>query len=444
MKTLKLPDNADALAARSICTHLHAAGHRAVLAGGCVRDLLLGHEPKDYDIASSARPQDILDLFPKAEAIGAAFGVILVTVPEGSYEVATFRKDGVYKDGRHPVDVRFTSIEEDAQRRDFTVNALFYDPENETVLDFVNGLSDLEKKIIRCVGKPDERFQEDHLRLLRAIRFSSQLDFSIDAETLASIGRNAHLISTVSPERIRSEMDRLLCHKRRGDGLEQLHRSGLMDVLFPELVAMVGCEQPAEFHPEGDVWIHTLLVMKQLRSPSFALALGTLLHDVGKPPTQTFEDRIRFNRHEKVGEEMAMNICGRLRCSNHDTERVTWLVSQHMRVAHIPEMRDSKRKRLLREEGFSDLLELFRADCLGSHGQLDLYGWILEYQEAAPEESIRPHLLVTGDHLIDWGYTPGPLFKEILTATEDAQLEGEIQNLEEATAWIQSRWPVDS
>jgi poly(A) polymerase len=442
MKTLKLPDNPTARRALDICGRLHTAGHKAVLAGGCVRDVLLGQKPKDYDIATSARPEEVLELFPHSEAIGAAFGVILVTMPEGSYEVATFRNDGAYEDGRHPTEVTFTTIEEDAQRRDFTVNALFYDPENEIVLDFVNGLTDLEQGIIRCVGNPDERFQEDHLRLLRAIRFSSQLDFSIDESTLNSIGQNANLISKVSPERIRAEMHRLLCNVRRERGLDLLNKSGLMAVLFPELQAMEGCDQPAEFHPEGDVWVHTLLVMKHLRSPTFALALGTLLHDVGKPPTQSFEDRIRFNQHEKVGAEMAAKICHRLRCSNSDSDRITWLVSQHMRVAHIPEMRDSKRKRLLREEGFPDLLELFRADCLGSHGQLDLYAWILEYQESEPEESIRPPLLVSGNHLLDWGYTPGPIFKEILTAVEDAQLEGEIRTVEDAMIWIQTRWPL--
>jgi len=441
MTTLKCPDTPTAQGAVNICNQLHEAGFEAVLAGGCVRDILLGRVPKDYDIATSAVPKEVQRVFPDSEAIGAAFGVILVKIPQGAYEIATFRKDGDYMDGRHPETVTFTSIEEDAHRRDFTVNALFFDPKTNDVIDYVGGLKDLDLRILRCVGNPDERFREDYLRLLRAIRFSSQLDFKVAKETMDSICLNGNLIAKVSPERIRTEMERLLCNDRRETGLSLLHTSGLLAEIFPELSAMVGCEQPPEFHPEGDVWVHTLLVMKQLESPSFPLAMGTLLHDVGKPPTQTFEDRIRFNQHEKVGAEIANAICRRLRCSNEDTEHITWLVNQHMRVAHIPEMRDSKRKRLVREEGFSDLMELFRADCLGSIGTLTNYDWIMDYKESIPEEVIRPPALVTGNHLIEMGYKPGPLFKEILTAIEDAQLENEIHTYDEAVTWLQSRWP---
>lgn len=429
--------------AERICQRLREAGFRALFAGGCVRDMLRGIEPGDYDIATSATPEQVGALFEKSIGVGAAFGVQVVILDEGHYEVATFRHDGPYIDGRHPSTVRFTDERHDALRRDFTVNAMFYDPETGQVRDYVGGREDLRRRWIRTVGNPEERFAEDHLRLMRAVRFAVQLDFTIDQATMAAMRKLASRIADTSPERIRDELVKMLTRGSPRRAIELMDASGLLVHVLPEIDRMKGVEQPPEYHPEGDVYVHTLLVLDKLEQPSAELALAALLHDVGKPPTQTFEDRIRFNGHEVVGAEMTEAICRRLRMSNDETERVRWLVSQHMRVAHAPEMRIAKVKRMIREDGFPELLELLRADCLASHGDLEAYEWLRNFKEQTPAESARPAPLLTGHDLIELGYEPGPLFKEILTAVEDAQLEGELDSKDAARDYAQSRWPLE-
>ncbi|MCF6284086.1 MAG: CCA tRNA nucleotidyltransferase [Candidatus Hydrogenedentes bacterium] len=421
--------------ARAICATLREAGFRALFAGGCVRDRIRGTAPKDYDIATNALPPEVAEVFPRTIAVGASFGVVIVVDDGEHFEVATFRKDGPYLDGRRPSRVDFVDEEEDARRRDFTINALFYDPDTEEVLDYVGGQEDLRRGVLRCVGEPAARFTEDYLRLLRAVRFSARLNFGLAPDTRAAMVDGAPNILKTSPERIREELTKMLTEGYAHRSLTLLDETGLLKVVLPEIDAMKGVEQPPNFHPEGDVFVHTMLLMKHLEGPcSATLAFGALLHDVGKPATQTFEDRIRFNCHAKVGADMARCICRRLRFSNDDTDRIVWLVAQHMRLAAIPEMRESKRKRFVREEGFDELLALCRLDCLASIGTLDTIEWIQAYRANVPEETMRPAPLITGDDLIAMGYTPGPKFKELLRAVEDAQLEGRIATKEEALA----------
>lgn len=428
-------------AAYEICRILRDAGHETLFAGGSVRDKLLGIPPKDIDIATSATPDEVATLFPDCISVGAAFGVQMVIRPGHRFEITTFRADGSYIDGRRPTGVTFTDAREDALRRDFTVNALFKDPLSGEIIDYVGGRDDLAAKIIRAVGDPVKRFEEDHLRLIRAIRFAAQLDFTIEPETYAAIKPCAPLIAKISPERIRNELERILTQPRASQAFRQLLDTGLLAVILPEVIEGVGCDQPPEFHPEGDVFTHTMLVLDQLESPTFTLAMGALLHDVGKPRAQTFEDRIRFNNHEKIGAEMTDAICARLKLSNEERDRIVWLVDQHMRIAAMPEMREAKRKRLIREPGFPELLELNRADSLGSMGTLDNWNWIRDYVAQVPEEVARPKPLITGDDLIERGYKPGPLFREILTDIEDAQLENTITTREEALTLLKKYWP---
>ncbi|MBI4559915.1 MAG: CCA tRNA nucleotidyltransferase, partial [Candidatus Hydrogenedentes bacterium] len=350
------------LAAEQICNTLASAGFRALLAGGCVRDLLLRVPPKDYDIATNARPAEVAALFDKTISVGAAFGVQVVVLPEGQFEVTTFRRDGPYLDGRRPAHIEFTDEQEDARRRDFTINALFFDPLVGNILDYVDGQKDIRDGIIRAVGDPGTRFTEDHLRLLRAVRFAARLHYQIHPDTLAAIRPMASLITRTSWERIRDELLMMLTEGQARRAFELLSETGLLEHVLPEVRRMEGVLQPEAFHPEGDVFEHTLLMLQQMRHPSPTLALGVLLHDVGKPLTQTFEDRIRFNNHDKVGARETEKICERLRLSNADGERVTWLVEQHMRLAAAPQMRESKLKRFVRAEGFPELLELCRLD----------------------------------------------------------------------------------
>ncbi len=426
--------------ARAVCKALRAEGHRALFAGGCVRDRLLGVPPKDYDIATDATPDQVQARFPRSFAVGKQFGVITIVRDEGQYEVATFRDDGPYLDGRHPAEVTFANLTEDATRRDFTINALYYDPRKEEVVDLVGGRADLNAGVVRCVGVPEQRFREDHLRMLRAVRFAARLGFAIDEATQAAIHAYAPRIAKTSPERVRDELLKMLCEGGAQHAFQLLDQSGLLRQVLPEISAMKGVAQPEAYHPEGDVFVHTLLLLKQLDSPSATLAMGALLHDVGKPKTQTFEDRIRFNHHDKVGARMARQICQRLKFSNHDTDRVEWLVDQHMRLAAIPQMREAKRRRFVREDGFDELLDLCRMDCIASHGDLSIVDEVREYKANLKPEEVRPVPLITGEDLIALGYTPGPIFKTILTAVEDAQLEGKITTREEAEAMVQRRW----
>jgi len=427
-------------AAREICAVLRRAGHRALLAGGCVRDWLLGLTPKDYDIATSAPVSQVRDLFERTIDVGAAFGVLVVVTPEGTFEVATFRRDGPYLDGRHPSHVEFLDEREDALRRDFTVNALFLDPVDNTVLDYVGGRQDLEARVIRAVGDPRKRFAEDYLRMLRAVRFAARLDYRIDPATRKALCDMAPHILRTSAERIRDELVMILTEGGARRAFSLLDKTGLLEHILPEVSAMKGVAQPKPFHPEGDVFTHTLLMLEQMDRASRTLAMGVLLHDVGKPPTQTFEDRIRFNNHHKLGARMSRRICRGLRFSNDDIDRIAWLVEQHMRLMTLPDMRESKRIRFVREAGFGELLELGRLDCLASHGDLSTIAWICDYLAQLPPEAVRPKLWLSGHDLIAMSYPEGPLIGKILTALEDAQLEGKLPDVESARAFVRARW----
>jgi poly(A) polymerase len=453
-----------------IAANLRSHGFQAWLVGGCVRDLLLGREPKDYDISTDARPDQLLGLFPKAQLVGAQFGVVLVH----GVEIATFRSDHAYSNGRHPGQVVFeTDAKQDVLRRDFTINALLLDPNalpldptaldpaaldpnallldparltsesarsvlRSRVVDYTGGLSDLGAGIIRAIGDPEQRFEEDHLRMLRAVRFAARFGFVIDPATMAAIQKLHAKILRVSPERNRDELVRILTEGGARRGLELLNKSGLLGDLLPEVAAMQGVEQPPQFHPEGDVWKHTLIMLGGLQSPSPALALGVLLHDVGKPGTFRIADRIRFDGHVELGERIARDILNRLRFSNAEIEQVLALIANHMRFSHVHQMRESTLKRMLRLPGFEEHLELHRLDCSSSHGNLENYEFAKQkFEQAAPEE-LRPPRLVTGDDLIAAGYTPGPDFSRMLEVAEDAQLEARIRNKEEGLELVQS------
>jgi putative nucleotidyltransferase with HDIG domain len=422
-----------ALAADLIAT-LRGRGHKAYLVGGCVRDRLLGVTPKDFDVATDARPEQVVAYFPGARLVGAQFGVVLVGRVDGIHvEVATFRSEGAYSDGRRPDEVRFESDPAlDARRRDFTINGLMLDPFSGEVLDYVGGKADLAAKLIRAIGDPDERFQEDHLRTLRAVRFAARLGFSIEDETFAAIRRAAHCITRISPERIRDELVKILTEGAARRGFELLDSSGLLREVASEIKAFQGVEQPPEYHPEGDVWTHVMLMLERMRDPTPALALGVLLHDVGKPATFRIAERIRFDGHAEVGAAMAKDWLGRLRFSNEDVEQVTSLVANHMRFKDVRQMRLSTLKRFLRLPHFDQHLELHRLDCLSSNGRLDSYEFAQAKLQELDREALQPEPLITGRDLIRAGYAPGQAFGEALSAVETGQLDGEIRTREEA------------
>lgn len=429
-------------AAIDVCRTLSQAGYRALLAGGCVRDVILGVEPEDYDIATNARPDDVAGLFEKCISVGAAYGVQIVVLPEGFFEVTTFRKDGPYCDGRHPGYVEYVDEKEDALRRDFTINAMFYDPDTDEIIDYTGGRDDIAARIIRTVGQPAGRFAEDHLRMLRAVRFAARLDYAIEPATFEAIRTMAHLVTTTSAERIRDELIKILTEGGARRGFELLDETGLLEHVLPEVAAMKGVEQPPEFHPEGDVFAHTMLVLEQLGAASPTLALAALLHDVGKPLTQTFEDRIRFSNHDKVGARISEDVCRRLHVSNRDMERIAWLVENHMRVHAIPDMLESKRKRFVRHEAFPELLQVCTMDAIASHADLSVIEQVTDYLAELPPDQLKPPRLLNGEDLIAMGYKPGPLFSEILNAVEDAQLEGDITTPDEARAFVKLQWPL--
>lgn len=419
--------------ARSIVERLRARGNSAWLVGGCVRDLLLGFAPKDFDVATSAKPAEILQLFPHAGQVGAHFGVVLVHQDSAHVEVATFRSDIDYSDGRRPSSVHFeASPEQDVLRRDFTINALLLDPVNGDILDYVGGRADLAARTIRAIGDPMRRFEEDHLRLLRAIRFAARLDFTIEPATFAAMQSLAPAIRNISIERVRDEISRILTEGGARSGLELLDASGLLREVLPEVAALKGVEQPPEFHPEGDVWIHTLIMLQGLHQPSLELALGVLLHDIGKPATFRIADRIRFDGHVEKGVKIAHALLNRLRFPNGVIEQVEALIDNHMRFKDVPNMRESKIKRFLRMPKFEEHLELHRLDCLSSHGSLANYDFAREKQREVPPEQLRPVPLVTGHDLIAAGCRPGPAFATALREAEDAQLEGRVTTKEEA------------
>ena len=419
--------------AREVLDQLRASGHQAWFVGGCVRDLLLGEQPKDYDIATDARPDRILELFPNSSQVGAHFGVVLVRSDFTQVEVATFRSDHEYRDGRHPDRVRFeTNPRQDVLRRDFTINGLLLDPISGQVLDYVGGREDLARRVIRAIGDPETRFREDHLRMLRAVRFAARLRFSIDPGTFAAIERLHALILHVSAERVRDELVRILTEGGARAGFELLDQAGLLTDVLPEVAAMKGVAQPPEYHPEGDVWTHTLLLLEKLDHPSVTLALGALLHDVGKPPTFRVAERIRFDGHVEEGVHMTRRILSRLRFSRAECERVEALVANHMRFADVHRMKHSTLKRFLRMPYFEEHLELHRLDCLAAAGRLENYEFVRQKLRELPEELLKPAPLISGRDLIGAGYAPGPFFSRVLDAVEEAQLEGRIQTREEA------------
>ena len=404
-----------------------------------MRDRLLGREAKDYDVATSAVPDEVLALFPRTFAVGAHFGVILVCTGDVQTEVATFRHDGAYSDGRRPDQVRYSlDPREDVARRDFTVNGMLYDPLADEVLDFVGGRADLEAGLIRAIGDPTRRFAEDKLRMLRAVRFAARFDFALEAETEAAIRAQVPTIHQVSPERTRDELTRMLTEGRARYAFELLDRTGLLKEALPEIDRMHGVDQPPDWHPEGDVFVHTMLLLEKLEAgcpPT--LAWGALLHDVGKPPCAVFDrGRWRFSGHDEVGTRMAEAICVRLKFSNEDTAQIASLVANHMRFGEVKNMRESTLKRFLRLPRFPEHLRLHWLDCSSSHNRLGLYEFAREHYERTPETEVRPKLLVTGRDLIAAGYTPGPRFKQLLALAEDAQLEGRIHSTEEGLEFL--------
>lgn len=431
------------IAAEEIVQRLRAEGYEAFFAGGCVRDLLLGQEPADFDVATSAHPDAVLKLFPRTFAVGAHFGVVLVAdeIDGGEVvtEVATYRSDEAYTDGRRPESVRFSeSAEEDVVRRDFTINGMLLEPQTNTVLDYVGGRADLEARLIRAIGDPAKRFEEDKLRMLRAVRFAARFEFEIEGWTEAAIRASAARIHQVSRERIRDELTRMLTEGRARRAFELLDRMGLLKEVLPEVGRLHGVEQPPEFHPEGDVWTHTMMLLEQFPAGvSASLAWGALLHDVGKPATfQPGPGRIRFNGHVEVGVRIAEEIGRRLRFSNDEATQVAALVENHMRFGDVERMKASTLKRFFRLDRFEEHLALHKMDCLASHGDLQLYNFAKARYEETPSEEVRPALLLTGWDLIAAGYKPGPEFKRLLARAEDAQLEGRIQSKEEALALI--------
>lgn len=417
-----------------IVERLRSAGYAAFLTGGCVRDLLLGRPAKDYDVATAARPAELLRLFPGSGEVGAHFGVVLVRKEEAQVEVATFRSDLDYRDGRHPEGVRFeTDPKEDAIRRDFTVNALMLDPVTNEVLDFVGGRADLDAKIIRAIGEPERRFREDHLRLLRAVRFAARLGFEIEPVTFRAIRQFAPLIETVSAERVRDEIARILTEGAARRGFELLDAAALLQEVLPEVAALKGVEQPPQFHPEGDVWTHTMMMLDGLPpQPSVTLALGVLLHDIGKPATFRMAERIRFDGHVEKGIEIAHAMLNRLRFPHHVIEEVEALIANHMKFGEVTRMRESTLKRFMRQPNFDEHMALHRLDCTSSHGSLDNYEFVRRKQAEVPPEQLKPAPLLTGRDLIAAGYQPGPMFGKVLSEIEDAQLEGRISTAEEA------------
>ena len=443
--------------ATNIVRQLRQRGFQAYFAGGCVRDTLLGLAPADYDVATDATPPEVMRIFPETYAVGAQFGVVLVPAPDdyprpetpsehpNYVEVATFRNDGAYSDGRHPDQVRYsTDPREDVQRRDFTINGLLMDPlDGNRVLDFVGGREDLQAGIVRAIGDPELRFHEDKLRMLRAIRFAARFHYAIDPATFAAIQRLAPLIHQVSHERVRDELTKMLTEGHARAAFELLDASGLLKEVLPEVDRMHGVEQPPQFHPEGDVWIHTLLLLDKLPARvSRTLAWGALLHDVCKPPTYRIApDRIRFDGHVEVGVRMAEKICHRLHFSNDDTKQIAELVANHMRFGDAERMKESTLKRFMRLPRFEEHLELHRIDCLSSHEDLTLYNFVRDRLEHSSEEEIRPALLLNGRDLIGLGYHPGPRFREILSAVEDAQLDGSLRSREEALAFVHREFP---
>ena len=433
--------------ALEIVKTLGEKGYEAFFVGGCVRDALLGVECDEIDIATSATPEQVQEAFSKTVAVGKSFGVVLVIKGDMKFEVATFRKESSYGDGRHPEHVDYTkSAEEDVRRRDFTINGMLYDPVSGELYDYVGGIGDLERRLVRTIGDPEERFGEDRLRMIRAVRFASCLDFELDGEALSSIRNEAAAISVVSGERIREELVKILTRRNPGNGLRLLSSSGLLEHFLPEVECMHGVRQPPQFHPEGDVFEHTCLIMDMLYGNtdglySEELAVAALLHDVGKPPTYSESDRIRFNGHDRVGARMSEGICRRLRFSKKQIKRISELILEHLKFKDVFNMRESTLKRFLALPYFEEHMQMHLADCMASHGQTDAYDFIREKMEEYGREEIKPPPLLSGQDLIDLGYSPGPVFSEILGKVEELQLENRLVSKEEALDFVLKNYP---
>jgi poly(A) polymerase len=419
--------------AGEIARRLREAGYLAYFAGGCVRDLIMKQAPKDYDIATTANPDEIARLFPRCIPVGKQFGVMIVVSKGMQFEVAAFRREGEYVDGRHPSGVTFTTPEEDAKRRDFTVNGLFYDPLRRRVIDYVDGKMDIARKLIRAIGDPEERFHEDRLRLLRAVRFAANLGFTIESKTWSAIRHLRKEIYSVSQERVRDELIKMLTRAHAGRALDLLSDSGLLAEILPEIEAMKGVQQPPEFHPEGDVYIHTRMLLDRMENPSVALAFGALLHDVGKPVTFSDEGgKIHFYNHARIGAELSRQILIRFRFSNREITDITSCVEHHMKFADVQKMRVGKLKRFIARDNFKTELELHRIDCLSSHGKLNLYRFLKNRLQKFKQEELKPKPLVSGTELIALGFHPGPIFKKILNELYEMQLEGKLTSQDEA------------
>jgi poly(A) polymerase len=448
---VRKPESRQFELAERLVRRLQDAGHEALLAGGCVRDLVLAGdrslapaldvppEPKDYDVATSAEPGEVAALFPCTMPVGAQFGVILVVLDHLPFQVATFRTEDSYRDGRRPDRVRFSSLEEDAARRDFTINGMYWDPVQDRFVDLVGGLDDLTAGLVRAIGDPRERLREDHLRILRAVRFAARFGFRLEGATRDAVAEMAPLISKVSAERVQEELRAILTDRDPGSALRLMDELGLLALIFPELEAARGCEQPPNYHPEGDVFVHSILSVEKLGPrPDFVLALASLLHDLGKPAAaRAAEGTAVFPEHERIGREIADEVCRRLRMSREETERVCWLVHRHMYLQHARQMKDSTLKRMFAEPGFEQLIALARADALASWGNMESVEYVLERRRAMPVEEIEPPRLVTGHDLIAMGYEPGPEFGQVLERVREMQLEGKLRDREQALAAAQ-------
>jgi poly(A) polymerase len=415
-----------------VVKRLQKAGFEAYFAGGCVRDKLMRREPEDYDVATDAKPNQVIKLFRKTVTVGKAFGVIKVIDQGVDVEVTTFRTEGPYSDGRHPDKVSFSSLENDVLRRDFTINGMVYDPINNKIIDLVNGKTDLKKKIIKCIGNPLERFAEDKLRMLRAIRFSVELGFKIEPKTLSAIKKLAGRIKVVSAERIRDELRKMLIAPRRAEGIKLMDKTGLLKVILPEIRRLKGVEQPKQFHPEGDVYVHTMKALERLVKPSFELAFATLLHDIGKPRAFMITDRIRFHEHERFGRDIAEKICDRFKLSNQEKDKVMWLVFKHMAFKDIEQMRVATMKRLFREPYYHELAQLHKVDRQASDLDLKPHYYAQRMYKKLSKEELKPKLLINGHDLIKLGLKPGPIFSTILKKVEEAQLEKTITTKKQA------------
>ena len=445
-----MPDHAHRLHAREIIHRLRESGHEAYFVGGCVRDFILNQTSSDYDIVTSARPEEVMKLFPRTVAIGAKFGVVAVITDNHSFEVATFRSDDVYEDGRHPSRIHYSTAREDVFRRDFTINGLLMDPDTGDIIDYVNGRFDIDNKIVRTIGNPGKRFREDYLRLLRAVRFAANLHFDLEPATQDAVKREASNIRHISVERIREELNKILTSGGARRGFELMMQTDILQNILPEICRLKGVEQPPRFHPEGDVWQHTLKMLELLpadgeREKNICLAWGTLLHDVGKALTRSEDEKgVHFYGHVQQGEIIADTIMQRLKFSRMQRETVVNLIRQHMVFMNVRKMRPGRLKRFLRMPDFDLHLELHRLDCLASHGMLDNYEFCREQLQILALDDLHPPRLLTGNDLIAMGFTPGKIIKDILLAVEEEQLEGRIQSVEQAINYVRNRWNIES